>query len=144
MSKLENSAQLYDDFLNGEDRIVDGKDRCDGRCNYPRMSSLAYGYFHHLFIAMLNISTVTYQLHSSSQQYNSDHFTHLFDISYGACIQRKGEDYGDFCHLLSTVLIRVKPRFRPQSVVGRPDPQLDRIGSTLYVPLLLRIEVLLV
>lgn len=58
--------------------------------------------------------------------------------------ERERENYGDFCHVLSTVLIRVKPRFPPQSVVGRPDPQLDRIGSTLYVPLLLRIEVLLV
>lgn len=91
MSKLESSVQLYDDFLDGEDRIVDSKDSAMEGVIYPWMSSLAYGYFHHLFIAMLNISTVTYQLHSSSQQDSSDHFTHLFDISYGACIQRKGE-----------------------------------------------------
>lgn len=117
---------------------------CDGRCNYPWTSSLAYGYFHHLVIAMLNIRTMTYQLHSSSQQDNCDHFTHLFDISYGACIQRKGENYGDFCYLLSTVLIRVKPRFPPQSVVGDLIHNFDMIGYTLSVPLLLRIEVPLV
>lgn len=86
---------------------------------------------------------ISYIAHRNKTTVITSHIFSIFHMAH-AFNERERENYGDFCHLLSTVLIRVKPRFPPQSVVGRPDPQLDRIGSTLYVPLLLRIEVLLV
>ena len=67
-------------------------------------------FFRHPVIAILNISTMTYQL-GPSQLDNGDYYTVLSDSSCGALIQQKGENDGDFFYLLSTVSARIKPRF---------------------------------
>ena len=75
----------------------------------------------------------------SSQQDNSDHFTNLFDIACGAHAFNERERM-----MVTSVIYYLRSRSgsnraspTPQFVVGRHVSQLDMIGSTLSVPLLL-------
>lgn len=92
-------------------------------------------FFRHLAIAILNVSTMAYELgHRNKTTVIISPLSPIIPVAHGFNIRE-----------LSTAATRIKPkRFFFHLAVGELVSQLDRIGSTMRVPPPFRVEVYII
>lgn len=125
------------------------KDRCEGRCNYPWMSSLAYRYLHSsFFISSPRCSTsvewpISYIAHRNKTTVITSQISSIFPMAHTFKARER--------IMVTSVICYLRSQSGSNRVSLPPNPlwvdlihYLTWIGSTFSVPLLLRIEVLLV